>query len=119
VSLLRMGSLVIDVNGRRLDAVFLRETGAIDDHFTIAKGAAPEPLGIAMFRAISGESVGAFKSEAGALYQVEATTELGTTWTPLGQPITATGATTFWTNSVPAQSTQSYFRVRQIGEAAP
>ena len=32
-----LGSLVIDVSGDRLDAVFLRETGAIADSFTIVK----------------------------------------------------------------------------------
>ncbi|WP_404424738.1 purple acid phosphatase family protein [Nibricoccus sp. IMCC34717] len=37
ISLNRLGSLVIDVQGKRLDARFLRETGAIDDHFTILK----------------------------------------------------------------------------------
>src|SRR5438045_3580488 len=40
---LRTGSLVLDINSNRLDAVFLRETGAIDDSFTIIKNPA-EPL---------------------------------------------------------------------------
>jgi hypothetical protein len=38
ISLNNLGSMVLDVNGNRLDAKFLRETGAIDDHFTIFKG---------------------------------------------------------------------------------
>ena len=33
-----LGSLVLDVTGNRLDAKFLRETGAMDDYFTIVKG---------------------------------------------------------------------------------
>jgi hypothetical protein len=33
----RLGSVVIDIDGGRLDLKFLRETGAIDDWFTIAK----------------------------------------------------------------------------------
>ncbi len=36
-SFARLGSLVIDVDGNRLDARFLRETGVIDDYFTIRK----------------------------------------------------------------------------------
>jgi hypothetical protein len=36
-SLKRLGSLVLDIDGNRLDAKFLRENGAIDDHFTILK----------------------------------------------------------------------------------
>jgi hypothetical protein len=37
VSFPQLGSLVLDVEGDRLDARFLRETGAIDDQFTIVK----------------------------------------------------------------------------------
>jgi hypothetical protein len=33
-----LGSMVIDVNGSRLEAKFLRENGVVDDHFTILKG---------------------------------------------------------------------------------
>jgi cellulose 1,4-beta-cellobiosidase len=36
-SALHTGSLVIDINGNRLDAKMIRATGAIDDYFTIAK----------------------------------------------------------------------------------
>ncbi len=43
VSFNRLGSMVLDVNGNRLDARFLRETGAVDDSFTILKGVAPGP----------------------------------------------------------------------------
>jgi hypothetical protein len=32
-----LGSLLLDIRGNRLDAVFLRETGATNDHFTILK----------------------------------------------------------------------------------
>ncbi len=37
-SLMELGSLVIDVDGNRLDAVYIDETGAILDEFTIIKG---------------------------------------------------------------------------------
>ena len=40
ISLMQLGSMVLDVNGNRLEAKFLRETGAIDDSFTIIKGSA-------------------------------------------------------------------------------
>ena len=36
-SLRELGSMVIDVNGPRMDVKFLRETGVIDDQFTIVK----------------------------------------------------------------------------------
>jgi hypothetical protein len=37
VSLNRLGSMVLDINGDRLDATFLRENGATNDFFTILK----------------------------------------------------------------------------------
>ena len=43
ISLNQLGSMVLDVDHNRLDAKFLRETGAVDDSFTILKGSAPPP----------------------------------------------------------------------------
>jgi len=39
-----LGSLIIDIEGSRLDAKFLRENGQIDDHFTILKGDQPPSI---------------------------------------------------------------------------
>jgi hypothetical protein len=39
VSLNQLGSLVLDINGNRLDAKFLTSTGATNDYFTIVKNA--------------------------------------------------------------------------------
>ncbi len=41
VSLNNLGSMVLDVNGDRLDAKFLRENSTIADYFTIIKGGTP------------------------------------------------------------------------------
>ena len=41
VSLAELGSVVLDVEGGRMDVTFLRETGNIDDFFTIVKGLPP------------------------------------------------------------------------------
>lgn len=38
-----LGSMVIDVDDNRLDAVFLNSQGGISDHFTLIKGAQPCP----------------------------------------------------------------------------
>ena len=37
ISLNNLGSMVLDIDGDRLDAKFIRETGAVDDNFTILK----------------------------------------------------------------------------------
>jgi hypothetical protein len=34
---MQLGSLVLDIDGNRLDATFVRENGAVDDYFTILK----------------------------------------------------------------------------------
>jgi hypothetical protein len=43
ISLNRLGSLVLDVDGNRLDARFIDYSGATGDYFTIIKGGAPKP----------------------------------------------------------------------------
>ena len=43
-SLLQLGSLVLDIDGNRLDAFFVRENGAVDDYFTILKSPDNCPL---------------------------------------------------------------------------
>lgn len=43
ISLNNLGSLVLDVDGTRMDVKFLRENGVIADYFTMIKGAGPTP----------------------------------------------------------------------------
>ena len=109
------GSLVIDIDGQRLEAKFLRETGAIDDSFTILKGAAPEPLRLCTFAVRNGEAVVRWKSEPGHAYRIEHTPSLqNATWTPASAQIVATGATTSWTSPVPAGESQHFYRVLRL-----
>jgi acid phosphatase type 7 len=42
ISLNSLGSMVLDVNGDRLDARFIDQTGATRDYFTVTKGGAPQ-----------------------------------------------------------------------------
>jgi acid phosphatase type 7 len=115
VSELVTGSMVIDIDGNRLDAKFLRETGAVDDSFTIVKGVGPEPLRICAFAIQNGEAVVRWKSVAGQDYRVERTNDMkNPTWHPVGDVITATGATSVWRGSLPAGSTQGFYRVVQL-----
>ncbi|MEK6323685.1 MAG: fibronectin type III domain-containing protein [Acidobacteriota bacterium] len=41
ISLNSLGSMVLDVDGNRLDAKFLNSTGVVADHFTVIKGTTP------------------------------------------------------------------------------
>lgn len=53
ISLQQLGSMVLDINGNRLDAKFLRETGAVDDSFTIIKGSSPASTGVVTIRSMA------------------------------------------------------------------
>lgn len=53
----RLGSMVIDVNGHRLDAAFLDSGGSILDTFTIRKGEEPQPcLNLEVDQLIAGQT---------------------------------------------------------------
>jgi hypothetical protein len=108
--LAQLGSMVIDVDGRRLDARFLRETGAIDDSFTMIKGRAPEPLRLATFRSQGGTITAQLKTRAGYTYRIERAASLSTPdWQPISGNITATGSTTKWTGAA-AGGPENYYR---------
>ena len=111
----QLGSMVIDVNSNRLDAKFLRNTGSIDDQFTIIKGAPPEPFRFATFL-VSGNVVRAqWKSVAGQTYHVQKSGGLETpNWITASPDITATGATTGWTNSILPAANHSFYRVVRL-----
>lgn len=112
VKLRQLGSLVIDVNTNRLDAQFLRETGTIDDHFTIIKAAGPELLRIATFRIRDGVLRTQWKSVAGQKYRVERATSVESkNWEAVSEDITATGATTGWTNNLAPGADKAFYRV--------
>lgn len=114
-ALLRMGSLVLDIDGQRLDAKFLRETGAIDDHFTIIKGAPPEPLGIIAIRFEEGVVTIRWKSQTGHTYRVEKTDNLESPdWQPASEEVIATGASTSWTGAVATATGRCFFRVTEV-----
>jgi hypothetical protein len=112
ISLNRLGSVVIDVDGLRLDAQFLRETGVIDDAFTIIKGAPQEPLRFATFRVIDGRVNAQWKSVSGRTYRIERALSLkDPEWFPISTNIVATGATSSWSEPVIAGAQQSFYRV--------
>ena len=112
--LAELGSMVIDVDSNRLDAVFLQETGAIRDQFTILKGVAPEELRIATSQISGGQLKLQWKSVAERSYRVEHSASLEPpAWQPVSPDILATGATTGWTNAVPVAASRAFYRVAE------
>jgi len=59
VSLLKLGSMVLDVNDTRLDVKFLSSTGTVDDQFTIKKSGPNAPPTVAIVSPASGATVDA------------------------------------------------------------
>jgi hypothetical protein len=115
---LQVGSLVLDINSNRLDAVFLRDTGAIHDSFTILTGE-PAPFRLCGFILNKGSTILRWKSVPGQAYRVEFTDDLlGSGWQAASDPITAVGFTTSWTN-VMTSGPIHLFRVVQLRPPEP
>jgi hypothetical protein len=114
VTLVRLGSMVIDISDNRLDAKFLRETGAIDDHFTIIKGESAEEFRIVRVSLQNGNMELAWKSRPGKKYQVKRGTDVQNgPWEAASPDIIATGATSFW-SGVADPDVKVFYRVMEF-----
>lgn len=109
---LETGSLVIDVEGDRLDMQFLRETGAVDDSFTLLKSNEPEPLRIVKLQTDSRQLTLSFRTMIGRRYHLQQNQALGLDgWESLGESVEATGALTQINLPVSRESGAGFFRV--------
>ncbi len=104
------GSVVLDVNGLRLDAKFLRVPGEIYDYFTIIKGAPPEgvqPI-VQIERGTNGAQVSWPTSEPP--FVLEDTDNLTSQWRTAQHPVSRFGRR--YVVRDPADRTNRFFRVR-------
>jgi hypothetical protein len=114
-SLLRMGSLVLDINGQRLDAKFLRETGTIDDSFTIVKGAQPEPVRLTSLHLQDGYITAKWRSRPGKVYVVQKATTLDPPdWAVTSEELTAIALNSSWTDIALPDAEKCFFRVVEL-----
>ena len=106
------GSVVLDINGLRLDAKYLRPNGAIDDYFTIQKSAPPSAPGVpALNIARSTNAVIVSWPASFGSFTLEAATRLPSlNW----QPVTNAVATIGGSNVVPISPSNSaaFLRLR-------
>ena len=114
-ALLRMGSLVLDIDGPRLDGRFLRETGAIDDAFTLLKGAPAEPVRLLKVQFTNGNVTVRWKSRRGHTYTVQKATRLRPAdWIDISSESTATSATSTWTDIAFPGAEACFYRVVEV-----
>jgi len=109
-SLNQLGSMVVDIHANRLEGKFLRETGVIDDYFTILKGTSA--LGITTVSVSSNQISLAWNAVADRRYRVEFSPKLpATEWTDLSGDIKANDITETWTGAVSGVATGGFYRV--------
>ncbi len=114
-ALLNRGSLVIDVDGRRLDLRYLRETGAVDDQFTMIKGGEVGPLRFTTVRAAGGVVTARWRSAPGQTYRVEKSVAAhGSEWVTASENIVATGYTSAWEDLVGPEGSRCFYRVVRV-----
>lgn len=113
VSLDRLGSLVLDIDGNELDGTFVSHEGEILDRFAITKGVDPEPMWLSKLSIQQQNVILRWRSEANRNYIIQRSLDpTGQTWTNL-TTVTAANRFTTWTNLIelPAAG-KTFYRVR-------
>ncbi|MDB6032674.1 MAG: hypothetical protein JWM16_3012 [Verrucomicrobiales bacterium] len=110
-----VGSFIADINGLRLDAKFLRDTGLIEDSFTIIKQVGSDVPRIVRIQLAEGQVQLRWSSTMGTSYEVQESTSLeNPSWHSTGAAITATGTSTIWTTPESADPDKMFYRVRKL-----
>jgi hypothetical protein len=109
-----LGSFVLDIHANRLEAKFLRETGAIDDYFTIIKGA--QPLRFTSTTVSNGLVTIRWASVADRDYHIELTPTLApASWTNVSGNVRADAPETSWSVDLSVAEGSGFFRVSSAG----
>jgi hypothetical protein len=111
---MNLGSMVLDVDGNVLRARFLRETGAIDDYFTMVKSTTLEGRILRLTSVSKGSEAVELNWEAtlGATYIVERTDDLAhPDWRAVSGRMTATSSIMSWQAPPAPGGAAAYYRV--------
>ena len=113
---LRLGSVVIDVDNEALRAYFLRESGLVEDYFSIYKGSAPPRFErVTASLEANGMMTLYWYSQGDRYYQVERKTDLDSgVWTAVATSLEGTGGIMTW--STPVNEAQAFYRVYQYSD---
>jgi len=105
-----LGSLVLDIDGDRLEAKFLRETGVIDDYFSIIKGV--DPLRITSIVISDDMLTLTWNSLPQNIYRVERATNLtALAWTTISPSIQGRPTSTSWSHSLRGAPANAFYRL--------
>ncbi len=108
--LAQYGSVVLDIDGLRLSAKYLRPNGAIDDYFTIDKSA-PVPVPLAMSVEPATNALAFVWPAASPDFALESSTSLlSTNWSPVTKPRLRFGRTN--RVNLPMTNNAAFFRLR-------
>jgi hypothetical protein len=110
-SVLTAGSLIVDIDGQRLDATFLSANGTKDDTFTIFKGDLPNGIPPAMKIARAGTNTVVSWPTSNPDYRLESKSSLDISpWSPVAANIFTNGRSK--SVSVPIAVSNQFFRLR-------
>ena len=110
-SLNELGSLVIDVNGDRLDSMFLTSTGLTNDHFTLVKSPQATTFLINSIQQAGTNVVLSFDANANTTYTLEHAPAATGPWQAI-QTISAATTNRLLRVPRPAAETNRYYRLR-------
>ncbi|MCI0744792.1 MAG: metallophosphoesterase [Verrucomicrobia subdivision 3 bacterium] len=112
LSLNRLGSLILDIDGHRLDVKFVRENGLVQDYFTMIKGPLAPTLTIA--RSEAADDVIRWSTNYGPVFTLESAAEITGDWSEVPSPRLRSGNQYVVTNT-PA-SPRLFYRLRRPSE---
>jgi hypothetical protein len=109
---LKLGSVVLDIDGPVLEGKFLRETGDIDDSFTIIKGEAPGALRILSHQLNGSTLTIVWTAQPGKHYHLESATDLSSpNWMPASGALPASSMNLSWSTQLGPDDANTFYRV--------
>jgi hypothetical protein len=111
-SRLQLGSLVLDIDGERLDAKFLRETGEVADYFAIIKPLRAGPIRIASFSRTGGTLSFTWPTVPGTTYLVQRASNLmAPEWNVVSAPLVSDSNSLSWSEPINSNSPAGFYRI--------
>jgi hypothetical protein len=105
-----LGSLVLDIDGNTLEAKFLRETGDVEDYFSIVKGVGSLRITSIV---ISGDTLTlTWNSLPQNVYYVQRAADLDSpVWTTISPSIQGRPTSTSWSHSITGVPAHAFYRI--------